>query len=322
MSTSLLPKAVTFAIIGSFSFASYCVSGELIHESRMYNEFSDSVTSDTVDTSTKHYLSSSISYGNNSSFLGRFQSQRMPYLGADVTVMHKKGFWFSTMAYDIPSSPEFIDEIDIMAGWSFDINKKWDGSVYYGRYFYNENAELLKSYVANSASVTAGFDWSILYTRLGSVYIFGNDIRDIFLTLDNSHYFEFPGFLGGDYLSIDPQISLIAGTQSFYEQFIIEEEIPGKKGKGKGKDKGKGKGKGPGNNPPPKTETKVTIIENEKRTFNLMSCELSLPVMYSRGNWSFETSGRYSIPVNALEGYPTEPQFFFSSTVYYTIGFK
>lgn len=286
-----------------------------------------SSATDSVGTE-KNYLSSSISYGNNSSFLGRFQSRAMPYLGADVTAMHKNGLWFSVMAYDIVSSPVFMDEIDLMAGWNFDLSEKWDGSFYYGSYFFQENTELLKSYVANSASVAAGFDWSILYTRLSSAYIFGNDISDIFLILDNSHYFEFPNILGGDYISLDPQISLIAGTQTFYEQFVVEEEIPGKaangKGKGKGKDKGKGKGKGPGQGKTPiepKT-TEVSIIENESRSFNVMSYELALPVIYTRGNWAFETSGRYSIPVNALEGYLTQPQFFFTSTLYYTISSK
>jgi hypothetical protein len=272
----------------------------------------------------QHYLSSSLSYGNNSSFLGRFQSRTMPYLGADVTVMHRKGFWVSAMAYDIVSSPIVVDEIDLMAGWSFDISKKWDASLFYGRYFFPENTELLKSYVANSASVAAGFDWSILYTRLSSAYIFGNDIRDVFLILDNSHYFEFPNILGGDYVSIDPQVSLIAGTQTFYEQFVIEEEIPRNAAKGKDKGKGKGTGKGNGQDKVPSggSTTEFSIVENETRSFNLMSYEVSLPVMYTRGNWSFETSGRYAIPVNTLEGYLTQPQFFFTSTLYYTISSK
>jgi len=285
-------------------------------------------------TKQKNYLSFGLSYGNNSSFLGRYQARSLPFLGIDATYLHRSGLWISAMGYDITGTNDFPDEVDLMAGYNVNISSRWDASVSYGRYFFNENTELVKSSVANAATASVGFDWSILYSKAGATYIFGNDVSDIFLILDNSRYFELGKFIGGD-ISIDPQFSIIAGTQTFFKQYLITEEITIPKGKPSNPGNGKGNAGGNGNgnngngtdnngNGNGNTETIVetTLIENESRAFRMMSYEVSLPVTYTRGNWTLETSGRYSIPVNALAGYLSKPQFFLTSSIYYTINSK
>lgn len=293
---------------------------------------------------SKNYLSLGVSYGNNSSFLGRYQSRSLPFLGIDATFLHRSGLWVSAMGYDITGTNDLPDEVDLMVGYNVNISSRWDASISYGRYFFNENTELVKSSVANAASASVGFDWSILYSKAGATYIFGNDVSDVFLILDNSRYFELGEFLGGD-ISIDPQVGIIAGTQTFFKQYLVTEEIKVKKGKpsnpgngkGNGGNNGNGNGNGNGNsngngnngngnngngNSGPETILETTVIESESRAFKIMSYEISLPVTYSRGRWTFETNGRYTIPANTLAGYLSKPQFFLTSSLYYTINSK
>lgn len=254
-----------------------------------------------------------LTYGNNSSFLGRYQTEILPYYSADISYKSKTGFWLSLMGYDIRNDAVFLDEVDAMAGWSMDLSKRVDASIYYTRYFFNGSSGLIKSSVANTAAGSLGLDWGILYTKLTSYYIFGG-ANDFFLVLDNSRYIEFPHiFSRDDYISIEPKISVISGTQTFVDTHYVNRgtplfEHPGNSSAAHGK--------------PMQGGPSVTAVESARTTFNILSYEFSLPVAYNTGNFSFELNGRYSIPVNLLEGDPSVPQFFFTAGVVYYIGSK
>ena len=99
-----------------------------------------------------------LTYGSNSSFLGRYQTEVLPYYSADISYKSKGGFFLSVLAYDINNSLTFLDEVDVMAGWNIDLSKRVDASVFYTRYFFTESTELIKASVANTASASMGLD--------------------------------------------------------------------------------------------------------------------------------------------------------------------
>lgn len=255
------------------------------------------------------------SYGNNSSFLGRNQSIRLPFLSADLTYAHKGGWWLSTMAYQVLHSSSYIDEVDVMAGWDYQLSEKLDASVSYSRFFFSPQSELIKATTANSFSSQAGLDWRYLYSRLNFTYIFGG-ASDVFLILDNSRYFQLEKVLHpAGILSIEPKFSLIAGTQTFAETHLVSRRsatspvsspIFGKPGMGK-----PGASSGSGSTGGASTATTTS--------FNLLNYEGSIPVTYSLGSLALEVSLRYSVPVNLLEGDASKPRFFCVTSLYYTI---
>lgn len=253
-----------------------------------------------------------VTYGSNSSFLGRYQAEILPYYLADISYKSKTGLWLSLSAYDINDSRTFVDEVDVMAGWNIDLSKRVDASIFYTRYFFTESTELIKASVSNTATASLGLDWGILYSKMTGHYIFGG-AHDFFLLIDNSRYIEFPEiFRKDDYLSLEPKISIISGTQTFVDTHYVNQGTPliGR----------------PGNGPPWSNPgsggTAPSTVESSQTTFNILSYEFILPVAYSIGNFSFEINGRYSIPVNLLEGDTSVPQFFFTGGVVYYISMK
>jgi hypothetical protein len=253
-------------------------------------------------------------YGNNSSFLGRYQSEVLPYYSLDVTYKSKTGLWLSLLAYDIYNSTTLVDEVDVMAGWSMDLSKRLDASVFYTRYFFTESSELIKASVANTATASLGLDCGFLYSKLSGHYIFGG-ARDFFLVIDNSRYFEFPKlFSKNDYLSLDPKISIISGTQTFVDTHYVNRGTPLFDSPGGGPSPPRGK--------PSSGSGTVSTAESLQTTFNILSYEFSVPIAYNIGQFSFEVNGRYTIPVNLLEGDSSVPQFFFTGGVVYYISSK
>ncbi len=286
------------------------------------NVLQDSIGHSTGSDSTSKRTRSvffGLTYGNNSSFLGRYQAERLPYLSADVSYKSKTDFWASVLAYDIGNSASLVDEVDVMGGWSHDLSKRVDASVLYMRYFFTQSTELIKSSVANAAYASIGLDWGFLYSKLGGYYIFGGG-SDFFLVLDNSRYLEFPDlFRKGDYLSVEPKISIISGSQTFVDRYYISRGMP------LSNSRGNGQGSGRGNGPPWGGGTSTggtSTVESVRTTFDILAYEFSLPVAYGIGRFSFEVTGRYSIPVNLLVGDTSVPQFFFTGGVVYSLSGK
>lgn len=244
------------------------------------------------------------SWGNNSSFLGRYQAERLPFYAIDATYKAKSGFWLSGMGYHIPNTNNTIDELDLMAGWSFDLSRRWDASVYYSRFFFSAESPLLKAATANALSARLALDWGWVYSQLTSSLTFGGS-SDFFLVLDNSRYFELPRlFHKKDYVSIEPKISLIAGTQTFVEQYTASQPVPIFS-----------PSPGPGRPGSGGTQTR----EHASTSFNLLTYELAVPVGYTFKKLTLEATPRYSIPVNQLEGDASEAQFFLTTSLYISL---
>jgi hypothetical protein len=253
-------------------------------------------------------------YGNNSSFLGRYQTKVLPYYSADVSYKSKTGLWLSLLGYDITNTLTFMDEVDIIAGWNINLSKRIDVSAFYTRYFFRESTELIKASVANTLTAAAGLDWTLVYTKVSAHYNFGGT-DDFFLVLDNSRYIEFPKvFSKRDYLSLDPRISIISGTQTFVDTHYINRGTPLFNPPGGGPSPPRGR-PGPGSG-------STSTAESFQTTFNVLSYEFTLPASYTIGNLSFELTARYSIPVNLLEGDTSVPQFFFTGGILYSISSK
>jgi hypothetical protein len=258
-----------------------------------------------------------LTYGSNSSYLGRYQTEVLPYVSADISYVSKTGFSLSLFTYDISSNATLLDEVDAMAGWSFDLSKRVDASAFYTRFFFNESTESIRASVQNVASASLGLDWSYLYTKVTAHYIFG-DANDFFAVLDNSRYFSLGHvFRKDDNISLEPKATIIAGTQTFVDTHYVRQGIPLIR---PGLGQGNGNGNGRGNSG--STGTRTTTVESSETTFEILSYEFSLPITYDVGRFSLELSGKYSIPVNLLEGDSSVPQFFFTGGVLYYISSK
>ena len=238
-----------------------------------------------ADSAARHGgFTAALSYGSNSSFFGRTQTTRYPYLAGELTYKSRFGIWGSAVSYDIFGTSSFVDETDLSVGWDFDLSQKVDASVSYSRFLFAANSPLVKSSVNNSFDGYVGWDWGYVYSRLNAAYLFG-ETNDLFLVLDNSRSFEFERvFTPKGYLAIEPRVSVMAGTQRFAES-SLQQQI------GRGNGNGKGPGRGNGG---------TIAVTTTTTRFQVINYELRLPLTYSLGAVSVQVAWRYAVPVNLL----------------------
>ena len=238
-------------------------------------------------TDTPHGgATASLSYGTNSSFFGRTQTTRFPYVAGELTYKSRVGIWGSVVSYNLLNTTSFVDETDLSVGWDGDLSKTVDASVSYSHFLFAANSPLVKSSVNNSIDSYLGWDWGYVYSRLNAAYLFG-ETNDFFLVLDNSRNFEIERvFTPRGYLSIEPRVSLTAGTQRFAETSLEQQKL---RGNAPRTTPGRGNGGGAG-----------TTVTTTPTRFRALNYELRVPVTYSLGALSLQVAWRYAVPVNLL----------------------
>ncbi|SNC68290.1 hypothetical protein SAMN06265337_2242 [Hymenobacter gelipurpurascens] len=249
-------------------------------------------------------LMAALSYGNNSSFFGRTQTTRYPYAAGELTYTSKLGLWGSVMSYNLLNTATFVDETDLSIGWDGDLSKTVDASLSYSRFLFAANSPLVKSSVNNSLDGYVGWDWGYVYSRLNVAYLFGGS-NDLFLILDNSRYFEIDKlFTPKGYLSIEPRVSVTAGTQSFAETSLVQQQQRGN---------GNGKGKNPG------TGSGTTTVTTSTTRFRILNYELRVPLTYHLGKVAVQGAWRYAVPVNLLPEDVSRARSYFTSSISLTL---
>lgn len=229
-----------------------------------------SAPADTTDA-PKRSFSAALGYGSNSTYFGRSQAVAFPYLTADFTYTTKGGIYGSVGLYNLLNTPNALDETDLTVGWDHDFGETLDASISYSHFFFPTGSQLVKSSVSNALDAGLGQDWGAFYSRLSATYLFGKSTAkgDAFLILENSRSFETKhGFGAHDYFSVEPAVSVAAGTQSFTEATLNKRN---------------------GNAP-----AKVRNV----RRFTLVDYELAVPVTYTVGKLALSAGWRYVVPVN------------------------
>jgi hypothetical protein len=210
-------------------------------------------------------------YGSNYLHYGRTFSDNKPYYSADLTLMHKSGFWTSGSLFHLINETPFINFYDISVGWQENFNSWLDGGITFSRFvFPGANTD-------NSAAgfsfwtFQAGFDWNFLYTSLYGSFLTGDQI-DFYLIIKNSRYFQSKKFNKGRmYASFDPGFTFVAGSRDYYKITQIRRRI----------------GRWPG----------IILVEQE-RSFQMLDVEFSFPLALNWNNLSFEPSVTYYYPIN------------------------
>ncbi|GAA4356255.1 hypothetical protein GCM10023185_19890 [Hymenobacter saemangeumensis] len=247
-------------------------------------------------------FTASLSAGNNSSFFGRTQARRYPYAAAELSYKTASGFWGSALSYNLFDTTSFIDETDLSLGWDGDLSKRVDASLSYSRFVFADNSPLVKSSVRNSLDGYLGLDWGYVYSRLNAAYVFG-DSGDFFLILDNSRNFEWERVLQPSaYLSLEPRVSVTAGTQRFAQTSLVQQQQ---------------RGNGPVR--PPRGPGRTTTVVTELSRFAVLSYELRVPLTYSLGAWSAQVAWRYNVPVNLLPDDVSEARSFVTASLSLTL---
>ncbi|MBB5397037.1 hypothetical protein [Mucilaginibacter sp. AK015] len=254
---------------------------------------------DTDSVVRKNSVSAGISYGSDALFFGRTGPIKYPFTSTDVIFNTKPGFFIYGSAVKVLGYKPLVDEIDIGGGYYYRLSKKFTGTVSYTRFIFNKEANIIKSSASNDINWKNSFDWKYLKTSLTADYLFGKSY-DLFTTISNSKYIEsnFNIFNDQDFISINPSVNLIFGTQNFVQRYSVDHDY--------------------------RIEADNIAVQNENgrraranAKFNMLNYSFKIPLAYNMPHYTLEASYKYSIPVNVEGILRNRRESFFNFTFYY-----
>lgn len=241
---------------------------------------------DTTDTIVKKAsVSAGVSYGSDVQFFGRTGPIKYPYVSADAIYNTKNGFFLYTYGLKVLGYNPMFDEVDLGGGYLYHYTKQFTGTISYTHFFFNRDAaQVIKSASSNDFNWKNTLDLKFLKVNAIADYLFGEE-DDIFLTLNATKHFEskFSIFDDKDYLSLDPTVSTILGTQNFVQRYATDHAY--------------------------RFDLDNIFVDNpgsphfasDNSKFNMLNYSVKIPLAYNRPHYTFEFAYKYSIPVN-VEG--------------------
>nr|WP_162988994.1 hypothetical protein [Pedobacter schmidteae] len=255
------------------------------------------------DSVKKTTLTLAAIYNSNVSYYGQTTDERLPYVLVNATLRFPLGIYLSAGSYKLLNYGSGISETDLGIGYDHDFNERFDIGVAFTRSFYPANSPLLQAANENNVNLSANYSWSWLKSAFSADYAFGKQ-HDIFISLSHSKEIWLGTlFSKKNSVYVEPAIELIAGTQHFYETYVVE--------KGK-RDQSKGKGKGLNS-----SQNSAGTTTLQSNNFNLRSYNFKLPLSLSRANYIAEISYQLSVLGPNTPAELKSQQSFFGLAFYY-----
>jgi hypothetical protein len=237
-----------------------------------------------------------LKYLSNNVYLGRIDSANIMYLVPSIGYVHKSGLHVgASFSYQLDAGLNKIDAIALEGGYDFKIGEKFSGGLSVEKYFFDMNSISLNS--MTDLGVGSNFAYDFDFVSLSASAGLGfNEKVDVITEIGITKSFEFGKF------AVEPVIKLFAGTQNYYNQYLVagKSHLSGNKGKGKGLGQSAAKGK---SGMTTTTATASTVAASYSvvaaSTYKVLDYELSIPIAYTFHNLKFDVVPTYAIPVNA-----------------------
>lgn len=268
----------------------------------VFNRNDKHLLADTDSIFRKRSVTTGVNYGSDVQFFGRTGPITYPYISTDAIYNFKNGIFIYGSGVKVLGYNPLIDEVDLGTGYLYHYSKKFSGSISYTRFIFNKDAAyVIKSASSNDVNFKNSLDWTIAKSSVVFDYLFGKE-NDYFVTLNTSKYIEtsWSIFDDKDFLSFNPTISAIFGTQNFVGEYASSYRY-----------------RFDINNPPlpPENPSPQHVYNNGR--FNALNYSFKLPIAYNRPHYTFEAAWKYSIPVDVDGALKNRHEVFFYLTFYY-----
>ncbi|MEO7121327.1 MAG: hypothetical protein ABIY62_09525 [Ginsengibacter sp.] len=229
----------------------------------------------TTKNSDPSYWQAGINYLSNSTYFGRQDSLRVPYLTPTIGYYNKSGLFITgSMSYLNSAGVSRIDLIELQAGYTLVI-KKFDGEISATKDFYNSQSRNVKSETKGSLNADISYDFGFIKPTIQGGIVFNS--RDDYTAgfgLEHSFFFD------DDNFEVAPSLVLNASTQNYYNTYYTKRKYLKKK-----------------KNIAAPVTTISAYLPNAAE-FKVMDYEVSLPMDYSTGKFIFNFTPTLAIPVN------------------------
>lgn len=242
-------------------------------------------------------------YGNNANYFGQTAEQKLPYILTNAALRFKSGFYFSAGSYKlINAGGSAISQLDLSAGFEFDLAKDFSGSVGYNRSIFAKNSPLLGAANENTLSASLAYDLNFLKTGLSTYYAFGTQ-RDLFMSFSASKALNLGSlFSDKDFISFEPGLELVGGTLHYLEEYIVRRDRFGYP---------------MSMNPNPMNRRQTYTITRNASSFDMISYNMNFLLGYNRNNYLIETGWQVSTLGKNVSETKQKPRSFFNLSFYY-----
>ncbi len=268
-----------------------CLAGKTLAQTDP-NDVLDKLEQDSKDILPQKTSSFKVSvdFLSNNVFMGRADTVSTPAILPELKYSFSNGIYLSAGANYIPNRlTNKLDAASLALGYNYDITEDLSGSVSFTKLFYSASSTQIGSAITGIIGANLDYDISGIVTpTLGLDYNFvkqgfGNDI---FVNAGLSHDFAKEGIFGdNDLLIISPAAAINAGTQNFYDAYLVTKKYK-LTAKGQAKEA---------------VAEKLLNRQKEKLSeFELLDYELSAPVEYKTGKLLLSFTPTYAQSENKL----------------------
>ncbi len=226
-----------------------------------------------------------VNYSNNNVYLGRSDTVKTSIVSPNAKYTFSNGIFISGNLSIIPNETKKLNGGEFSAGYDHDFTDNLSGGLSYAKLFYNANSTQVGAGISDVFDANLSYDFGdILSATFNGDYNInrkGTD-NDVLLNFGLSHDFAARGIFGDkDLFIFSPTASFNAGTQNFYNDFLVRRKLRNAKLVA--------------------AQTKLLAqYQAQLSQFNILDYEISAPLEYKNNAFIFTLTPTYSIAKNKL----------------------
>jgi hypothetical protein len=225
-------------------------------------------------TTQKDEFSASVNYQSALHYFGRTDSLKSSGLFPSIGIQSKTGLYAQGNFIFVQNNslPLSYTGTTIEAGYRFPQTDHFNGNIFYTQFLYRDKSTLVQSALTSQTGINLAYTNPILNINGGADLKFSSQ-TDVGATLGLDHLFIFKT---GDHsaFALDPSVYAYAGTQKFTSTYFEKKNVLGI--------------------PIGQQTTKETT------QFNILSYEVSVPVVYVSGKFNASIIPAYVLPQNMI----------------------
>lgn len=242
------------------------------------------------DSTRKDVFTASLNYQSKLHYFGRTDSLQssgiFPSIGYELKCgLYAQGNFIFVHNNSLPYT---YTGSTIEAGYRLPQAKKINGNVFISKFLYKDNSTLVQSALQYQSGINLSFNNDIININTGFDLKYSNTV-DLGATAGLDHIFIFKIENKPMAFAFDPSAYINFGTKKFSEVYIKNQKILGI----------------PVNN--------ITTVN--KSAFNILSYELSAPIVFVAGKFNTSLIPAYVIPQNLLTGEKGTEMFYLTASI-------
>lgn len=228
-----------------------------------------------TDNTRKNELSASVNYQSALHYFGRTDSLTssgfFPTIGFQSAAgLYAQGNFIFVQNKALPLS---YTGTTIEAGYRFRETPHFSGNLFYTQFLYKDKSTIVQSALRSQTGINLNYLSQIVNINTGLDLKFSNQ-TDVGATLGIDHLFLFNKGMTNAAFAINPSVYAYFGTQQFSNTYLEKKNVLGI---------------------PISQQTTQKVTQ-----FNLLSYEISVPVVFVSGKFNASVTPSYTVPQNLI----------------------